>query len=78
MEGVGGVGEDVQAAAVRIMRRAQWFFMSLPITRRRWAVVGALLSEIGPRFEHCLWRKGGVGAGNTVVFDWGAQQLMTS
>ena len=41
--GCWGEGESVQAAAVRIMRRAQWFFMSLPIARR-WAVVGALLS----------------------------------
>ena len=34
---VGNLGEgegNVQVAAVRMMRRAQWFFMSLPITRR--------------------------------------------
>lgn len=32
----GKLGENVQAAAVRIMRRAQWFLISLPIT---WAMV---------------------------------------
>lgn len=35
-----GEGDNIQAAAVRMMRRAQWFFMSLPIAWR-WTVVGA-------------------------------------
>ena len=31
--------EDIQAAAVRMMRRAQWFFISLPIARRKTTVI---------------------------------------
>ena len=52
---------DVQAAAVRIMRRAQWFLISLPIAWRRWAAMAALLLEVESRLEHCLrwwgWRE---------------------
>ncbi len=36
---VGGCGRgrgEVQMAAVRMMRRAQWFLMSLPMVRRGW------------------------------------------
>ena len=43
------------------MRRAQWFFISLPIARRR------VLSEVGSGFEHCLWWEDGVGGRRVVV-----------
>lgn len=59
--GIGGGKGDVHAAAVRIMRRAQWFLISLPIARNR------VLSEGGSRFEHCPWWEGGVVDGSIIV-----------
>ena len=68
---------NIQAAAVRMMRRAQWFFISLPIARRKGNGGTTVI-------EGRVWvRALSVGAGRKewtavrIVSNWGAMLLRT-